>query len=276
MAPRLARHREIGEAVAGGVLTAARAVALRAAEAAPRALAAREAAEPFTAGAAARRATATHATALAVVNAAGHLAALPNRREARIARPAPAADAARDRAERDIRPRQEEPGPERACSEQLEELPPRGSPCQLARHCSREIHLGRQARDRGLRRARARRVAGVPPRLARHREVREAAAGTGRTVRRARALRAAKTAPCARPARQAAPPLAAGRAAGGAAAALLAGDARSRRVQVLARADRRSAGITRPAAAADAARDCAERDVGTGEEEAGAERACAE
>jgi hypothetical protein len=60
--------------------------------------------------------------------------------DTRVARPAAAADATADRAERDIGARQEEPGPERARTEQLEELTARRALGQLAGDCSGEIH----------------------------------------------------------------------------------------------------------------------------------------
>ena len=261
--------------MAAQVLATRRAVALRTADSATGAPA-RLAAEPLARGQTLRpAATALHAC---LAGEPGSGADRPDP-DARIARPAAATDAAGDGAERDVGTGQEEPRPERARAEQLEELTARRALGELPCDDAGEIHLRRQAPDPGLvlRHARAGLVARVPTRLARHGEVGEAVAGgvltTGRTV----ALRAAEATTGARAARQAAEPFAPCVAAVGATAAYGAGLALVLPAgHVVATAGRREAGVARAAAAADTARDRAERDVGAREEEAGAERAGSE
>ena len=138
-----------------------------------------------------------------------------------IAWAAAATDATANGAERDVGSREKEAGAERPGSKQLEELSAGRALSELPGDRVREIHLGRHESARRLvhRRAGTRLVAGMLPRLARHREVREAIAGRIGAAGGAVALRAAEPAPGSRAAREAAEPLAAGAAAGGAAAA---------------------------------------------------------
>ncbi len=226
MQPWRARDGHVREAVARQVraVVVRPAVALRAAEAAtdaPR----REAAEPLTRGEAA---LGTACSLLAGL--AGEACARADRADsdARVARPASAADAALDRAQRDARPRQEEACAQRAHSEELEELASGRLAGELAGCGRRQVHLVREARDRRLRRrTQAWLVAGVQPRRAGDREIGEAVARAA-SAPCALALGAAE-ATAGSSARQAAEPLARGRATLGTAASLLAGLARRSR-----------------------------------------------
>jgi hypothetical protein len=121
---RRTRERQLREAVARGVRTAGRTVALRAANPAVDASAGLTA-EPLPARVAAVGATPALGAAFAEELIAGDGLARPGRREAWVARAAAAADAARDGAERDAGPREEEAGAERSGSEPFEELAPR-------------------------------------------------------------------------------------------------------------------------------------------------------
>ena len=271
MQPWRARDGHVREAVARQVraVVVGPAVALRAAEAAtdaPR----REAAEPLTRGEAA---LGTACSLLAGL--AGEACARADRADsdARVARPASAADAALDRAQRDARPRQEEACAQRAHSEELEELASGRLAGELAGCGRRQVHLVREARDRRLRRrTQAWLVAGVQPRRAGDREIGEAVARAA-SAPCALALGAAE-ATAGSSARQAAEPLARGRATLGTAASLLAGLAGE--ADVLAGRPRRRAGVARAAPAADAAFDGAERNARSREEQARSERRCSE
>jgi hypothetical protein len=138
---RRARHGEVGEAIAGRVRAPGRAVALRAAEAATGARSARETAEPFAARVAAVGASGTRCARLALPADAG---ARRSWRPARVAGPAAAAHTAGDRAERDVCAGEEEAGPERAGSEQLEELAAGRPPGQLPGSVRSDVHVTRR------------------------------------------------------------------------------------------------------------------------------------
>lgn len=122
--------------MARGIRTAAGTVALGAAHAARGPC---EAAEPLAPHAATVRAAAALLAALARERGI-HDVALRNRRETRVARPSAAADAAGDRSERDVRAGQEQAGPERACTEKLEELTARGATRERVSGLRRDVH----------------------------------------------------------------------------------------------------------------------------------------
>jgi len=137
---RRARNRKVGEAVARGVAAGSRgaAVALRAAEPAANS-AAGQAAEPLAGRDASVRAAAALLARLARV-VTGDVLAERRRREARVARAAAAADAARHGAERYACAGQEEARAERADAEELEELAPGRLAGELARCDLRDVH----------------------------------------------------------------------------------------------------------------------------------------